>query len=121
MSRVLIADDDHGFLFSLMIALRRENYEVWAAENSEQALDLLDARRFDFMLVDLRLGLQCGVELAEWARLRYPELPVVFMSAYPYTELSGRIGRISPHPVLEKPFDVSDIGKLLENQPAGEQ
>lgn len=118
MSRVLIADDDHGFLFSLTIALRRENFEVWAAENSEEALDLLDARNFDFMMVDLRLGPQCGVELAEWARLRYPDLPVLFMSAYPYTELSGRISRISPYPVLEKPFNVSEVGRLLENQVA---
>jgi DNA-binding NtrC family response regulator len=113
MARVLIADDDPGFLVSLSIALRREGHEVWAAENSEQALNLLDEHEFDCMMIDIRLGPLLGVELAEWARLRVPDLPVVFMSAYPYAELEGRIYRITPHPVLEKPFDVALVGQYF--------
>ena len=67
------------------------------------------------MMVDIRLGPLLGVELAEWALLRQPNLPVIFMSAYPYGELEGRIRRISPHPVLEKPFDVTDVGRMMEH------
>ena len=115
MAHVLIADDDQGFLVSLTIALRREGHDVWGAENSEEALNLLDIETFDFMMVDIRLGPLLGVELAEWALLRQPTLPVVFMSAYPYGELEGRIRRISPHPVLEKPFDVTDVGRIMED------
>jgi DNA-binding NtrC family response regulator len=115
MAHVLIADDDQGFLVSLSIALRREGHDVRAAENSEEALNLLDKEAFDFMMVDIRLGPLLGVELAEWALLRQPTLPVVFMSAYPYGELEGRIRRISPHPVLEKPFDVTDVGGMMEH------
>ena len=74
---------------------------------------MLDDREFDLMMMDLRLGPQCGVEVAEWARMRYPDLPVVFMSAYPYTELAGRISRISPLPVLEKPFHVKDLEEII--------
>lgn len=120
MARVLIADDDPGFLISLLIALRRENYDVSAAENSEQALNLLDKRHFDVMMVDIRLGPLLGVELAEWARLRDENLPIIFMSAYPYTELEGRIRRITPYPVLEKPFNVGEVGRLL-TQPVEEE
>lgn len=113
MARVLIADDDPGFLVSLSIALRREGHEVWAAENSEQALDLLDKKPVDFMMVDIRLGPLLGVELAEWARLRVPQLPVIFMSAYPYNELEGRIRRLTQQPVLEKPFSVEEVSRLM--------
>jgi len=113
MKRVLVADDDPSFLDSLVIALRRDNREVWAAKSSEEVLNLLDDREFDLMMMDLRLGPQCGVEVAEWARIRHPELPVVFMSAYPYTELSGRISRISALPVLEKPFHMRDLEEIL--------
>lgn len=117
MKRVLIADDDTGFLDLLSIALRREQSEVWAAKNSEEVLNLLDRHEYDLMMMDLRLGPQCGVEVAEWARMRYPELPVIFMSAYPYTELSGRISRISQYPVLEKPFHVSNLARILKGHP----
>ena len=113
MKRVLVADDDLSFLDSLAIALRRDNREVWAAKTSEEVLNLLDHKEFDLMMMDLRLGPQCGVEVAEWARMRYPDLPVIFMSAYPYTELAGRISRISELPVLEKPFHMSDLESLL--------
>lgn len=113
MARVLIADDDPGFLVSLSIALRRDGYEVCAAENSEQALELLDGKKFDFMIVDIRLGPLLGVELAEWARLRVPDLPVIFMSAYSYAELEGRIRRVTSLPVLEKPFNVDEVGRIM--------
>ncbi|TKJ42148.1 hypothetical protein CEE37_00285 [candidate division LCP-89 bacterium B3_LCP] len=115
MASVLIADDDSGFLVSLSIALRREGYEVWAAENSEEALNLLDAHSFDFMMIDIRLGPLLGVELAEWALLRKPQLPVIFMSAYPYGELEGRMRRVTPLPVLEKPFDVGQVNTVMTN------
>ena len=118
MKRVLVADDDTSFLDSLAIALRRDNREVWAAKSSEEVLNLLDDREFDLIMMDLRLGPQCGVEVAEWARMRYPGLPVVFMSAYPYTELAGRISRISSLPVLEKPFHVKDVEEILRKAKA---
>jgi len=113
MARLLIADDDPGFLVSLSIALRREGHEVHAAENSEQALNLLDDHPIDCMLVDIRLGPLLGVELAEWARLRKPDLPVVFISAYAFAELEGRIKRLTDIPVLEKPFDVDRVNEIL--------
>ncbi len=113
MARLLIADDDPGFLVSLSIALKREGHEVYAAENSEQALDLLDKKKVDCMLIDIRLGPLLGVELAEWARLRIPDLPIIFISAYPYTELEARIRRLTSLPVLEKPFPVEKVNELL--------
>jgi DNA-binding NtrC family response regulator len=116
--RILIADDDPGFLDSLSIALRREASEVWAARDTDEILNLLDQREYDLLMMDIRLGPQCGVEVAEWAKMRYPELPVIFMSAYPFTELSGRIMRISPYPVLEKPFSVSNLGNILQEDSA---
>jgi CheY-like chemotaxis protein len=113
MARILIADDDPGFLVSLSIALKREGHKVYEAENSEQALDLLDKKDVDCMLIDIRLGPLLGVELAEWARLRIPDLPIIFISAYPYNELEARIRRLTPLPVLEKPFRVEKVNELL--------
>ncbi len=118
MARVLIADDDPGFLVSLSIALRRQGHEVCSAENSEQALDLLDQKAFDLMMIDIRLGPLLGVELAEWARLRVDDLPVIFMSAYAFTELESRIKRITDLPVLEKPFQIDGLGQFLQKQVA---
>ncbi len=116
LKRVLVADDDLNFRDSLAIALKREQTEVWQAGNSDEVLDLLDDREFDLLMMDLRLGPQLGVEVAEWARLRHPRLPVIFMSAYPYTEMEGRITRISPYRVLEKPFDVTVLDEILEEE-----
>ncbi|MBU0520040.1 response regulator [bacterium] len=113
MARLLIADDDPGFLVSLSIALRREGHEVHAAENSEEALNLLDKHPVDCMLIDIRLGPLLGVELAEWARLRKPDLPVIFISAYAFSDLESRIRRITDLPILEKPFEVEKVNQIL--------
>ena len=114
MVNILIAEDDVDFLVTLSATLRRVNYNVWAAETSEQALNLLDEQKFDFMLIDLRLGPLCGVELGEWAKLRSPDLAVAFMSGYPFIELEGRISRVSPFPVLSKPFRIQALKEIVD-------
>ena len=61
--RVLIVDDDVGVtdLFSRM--LRLEGYEVWAAQSSEDGLNLARLHRPHGIILDLRMPLTSGVQL----------------------------------------------------------
>jgi DNA-binding response OmpR family regulator len=118
VSRVLVADEDADFLASLTVALRSEGDEVYAAGNTEEVLNILYNSKFDLLMLGLGLGPQNGVEVAEWAKLTYPDLPVVFMAESSYLVADGRINRVSPYPVLAKPFDLRSLDEILYMKPS---
>jgi DNA-binding response OmpR family regulator len=66
--RVLIVDDDVGVtdLFSRM--LRLEGYEVWAAQSSDEGLNLARLHRPHAIILDLRMPLTSGLQLLKSIR-----------------------------------------------------
>jgi len=82
---LLIVDDDEAFLASMRRALRRD-YEVRTATSRAGALDQLSPPP-DVVLLDLRLDEddpdnQEGIELLQTLNERFPNLPVLMITAY---------------------------------------
>jgi DNA-binding response OmpR family regulator len=119
VQRVLVADEDADFLTALAEALKTEVSEVCAAQDSEEVLNILYDRKFDLLMLGLGLKPQNGVEVAEWARLSDPDMPVIFMAEESYLEADGRIRRVSPYPILSKPFDLKVLDQILDMKPSG--
>jgi len=105
--------DDHALLRDLMAQiLGSQGFEVTAAESGEAAIALFEGGlRPQVLLSDIRMpGRYNGVELARWARARYPSLVILLQTAF--TDIDTGDFR-----VLYKPFDpqmfLSAIQELL--------
>lgn len=82
MPTILIVDDD---------AVDRElaerclqaiaNVQVRAAEDGDQALEIVDREAPDLVLTDLRMPGMTGIELVEILRERFPMMPVILMTS----------------------------------------
>jgi CheY-like chemotaxis protein len=83
MPTVLVVDDDQDIRESLVEILTEEGYEVTSASNGAEALEEIDRRAPDVMLLDLMMPVVNGWEVLETLRLRgtHPKLPVVILSA----------------------------------------
>ena len=103
MKKIVIVEDDEAFAYAAAKALRQAGYEVFQAESSMTGIDLLDRERPDLLLVDVRLpeGQPHGIALARIARYRHPQLPVLYVTAYPdLVEVEGdKLGRIHQKPI----------------------
>lgn len=53
------------------------------AENGEQAVERLNEKSVDLLITDIRLGGISGWEVAEHARARYPDVPIIYISGFP--------------------------------------
>ena len=114
-ARVWVVDDDRTVRFVLAEALRDAGYRVQAFESASNALDALDSEAApDLVFTDVRMPGIDGLKFLDALKAKYPQLPVIVMSAY--TDIASTAGafRGGAHEFLSKPFDLDDAVALAE-------
>ncbi|MCX5508253.1 response regulator [Pseudomonas sp. BJa3] len=105
---VLLVDDDHLVREMMSDVLLRQGYQVRQAQNSEQALALLDDQ-VELLLTDFAMPEFNGAQLAHAARQRFPGLPVVILTGY--AELQGL--ELPGSLVIQKPVSEQVLAQAL--------
>jgi len=114
MLRVLLVEDSAADRELLARALRKAAAEVVCADGDLAAYALLDeGRALDVLLTDINLGVgTTGYDVARAARLRYPDLRVIYTSRGP---VGSDMHRVEGSIVLAKSDRTSDlVAKALE-------
>jgi len=111
---VLLVEDEAVSRRALQTLLRIHGYEVRAVSSAEDGLRMIiDGDVPDVAVVDVNLPGMSGVEFVRRVRRRHPNLPCVFMSANDEVNLE-HIRQAFAQPALRKPFDVSNLLRLIE-------
>ncbi|HSJ88242.1 MAG TPA: response regulator [Anaerolineales bacterium] len=83
MAKILIAEDERDIRDLVAFTLRFAGYEVFAAANGEEAVEMAPNINPDLILMDVRMPRMTGYEACKIMKLN-PELkdiPIVFLSA----------------------------------------
>ncbi len=110
---VLLVDDDHKMVKTLIDILKVEGYEVKAAYSALEALEQMAEVQFDCVLSDIKMPDLNGVELYRAIKARQPDLPVVLMTAYFDDKLVKEGLEEGVYTCLYKPFEIEDLIRLL--------
>ncbi len=112
---VLVVEDDAGVRAFVAGALRELGYSVRTAPNGHTALALLSEIGADLLLSDVMMpGGMSGLQLAEAARKRFPELKILLMSGYP-DDATGRGGPAAALPLIGKPFQKEELARKVRD------
>lgn len=115
MKPVWIVDDDRSIRWVLEKTLARENipYESYASAN--EVLSLLDhgCEPPQVLVSDIRMPGKSGLKLLEEVRARFPELPVIIMTAYSDLDSAVSAFQGGAFEYLPKPFDVDQAIALI--------
>lgn len=114
---ILIIDDMQEYLNSLERTLR-SIFEVRTALNLPEAKEKATPD-IALALVDIRLSQEDasnrdGLEFLRWARAKYPNLPIVMMSAYSEFEAAVDALNLGANKFLKKPINVVELKALLK-------
>jgi len=109
LSSVLVVDDEKNMRRSLQTLLGGDGYEVLTAESAEEALNLLASREFFMVISDARLGGMSGYEFLSQAHRRWPELPVLMLTAYATPKLAVEAIKAGAIDYLSKPFAPEEL------------
>lgn len=122
---VLVADDDTEIAILMEILLQREGYDVVIAMNGTEALDLIERKKPDVVVLDIMMPNLNGYEVVQ--RLRGASatrfLPVILLSARAGA-LDRKYGiRMGADEYVLKPFQAEDllerIGSVLPEPATG--
>lgn len=107
--KVLIAEDDEHTRNGLAAILEAEGYEVVAARDGREALDLFARHAPDFVCLDIMMPLVNGYDVCRRIRQANPGVPVVFISAKS-EEIDKVIGlELGADDFIVKPFGVKEV------------
>ncbi len=107
---VLIIDDEKNMRLSLKTVLTDEGYAVRTAESAEEALSMLEAEEFFMVITDARLGAgMSGYELLGKTHTRWPDLPVLMITAYATPKLAVEAIKSGAFDYVAKPFAPEEL------------
>ncbi|MGB0127149.1 MAG: response regulator [Rhodocyclaceae bacterium] len=66
--KVLIVDDEQNIVISLEFLMKREGFEVFVAADGDAALEQIEARKPDLVLLDVMLPKKNGFEVCQQIR-----------------------------------------------------
>lgn len=115
MKRILVVDDEPSIREALALVLEGEGYDVATASNGREAIERIEQRRPDVLLLDVMMPVMDGLTACEVIRstTRVHSLPIVLMTAAPdFARKSG--GACRWDAFVEKPFDVSVLLDAIE-------
>ena len=101
---ILIVEDDAGLREALFDTLLLGDYNVIEADCAETALMKLGAHKVDLVVSDIQMGEMNGLTLLKNIKAKYPNMPVLLMTAYATIDDAVQAMRDGATDYLSKPF-----------------
>ncbi|QJD31245.1 nitrogen regulation protein NR(I) [Methylococcus geothermalis] len=111
--QVWVVDDDRSIRWVLEKALQKASIQTRAFSTANSMMEALNRDRPDAVLTDIRMPGLDGIELLKQLQAKYPDLPVVIMTAH--SDLESAVSAFSggAFEYLPKPFDVDEAVDLV--------
>jgi putative nucleotidyltransferase with HDIG domain len=119
--RILVVDDEEAIREIVCAILAAAGYTWKQASSGMEALALLDSgEKFELMLSDLMMADLDGIGLLERTKERFPDMPVVMVTAVHDISVALAAIRNGAHDYLLKPFEreqlLNTVGRALEHR-----
>src|SRR5215475_6105824 len=119
--RILIVDDEEPIRDFVSAMLSSANFVCSQAASGKEALALLDSgEEYELMLSDLMMPVMDGIALLEASKERYPDMPVVMVTAVTDVSIALNAIRNGAYDYLLKPFEreqlLATVRRALENR-----
>src|SRR6201997_1328706 len=119
--RILVVDDEDSIREIVSSMLSSANYQGRQAASALEALALLDSgEEFELMLSDVMMAGMDGIGLLERTKERFPDMPVVMVTAVYDVSVALAAIRNGAYDYLLKPFEreqlLNAVRRALENR-----
>jgi PAS domain S-box-containing protein len=112
---ILVVDDEPRMIESLKCLLTNNGWEVQTAGSGKEAVEYVERRPIDCVLLDLVMPDADGLEILEKIKSRRPEIPVIIVTGYASVDSAVLCLKRGAHDYLKKPINHDELVKRIEN------
>ncbi len=112
---VLIVDDEINLLKVLAAGLKNSVTEIDTARSGEEALDLIQKKKYDLVISDFKMGGMSGEQLLEKTKTLSPGVPFILLTAHGTIELAVNAMRKGAYTYLTKPVDLNLLEPMVND------
>ncbi len=112
LPQVLVIDDEMGPRESLRMLLK-PNYQVHTADSVEKGLQLLQEKRPDAIVMDIRMPGMTGIEGLRRIRQIDPHLSVIMLTGFGALDTAKEALRLGANDYISKPFDAREMREVI--------
>ncbi|GAG78173.1 unnamed protein product, partial [marine sediment metagenome] len=107
--RILLLDDEESLIKWLSYALEQKGYDVFATTEPKVALSKIKHEKYDCIISDIRIPQINGFQFLKQIRTIYPNVPVIFITAYGSLESAQKAIRDGISDYIVKPFAIDEL------------
>ena len=110
---ILVIDDESDVVEVISVYFANLGYEVVGASHGGDGLMLAELHRPDVILLDIMMPGIDGVEVLQQLRLRWPEIPVVMLTAVADVAIAKGTLRRGAFDYVPKPFEWEHLERVV--------
>ena len=108
-TRILVIDDEEVVRLCLDRTLSSEHCEVETVPTGNDALELLERRPFDVVLLDLRMPGLHGMEVLRAIKQKWPHSEVIILTGYAAVDSAKEAVALGAYDYLSKPVGPDEV------------
>jgi two-component system, NtrC family, response regulator HydG len=111
---ILVVDDDNAHRTMLRTLVGGWGYDIVEANDGSTAIEKVQERPFDLILMDIRMLKVSGLQALERIKALNPAIPVTIMTAYSSVETAVEALKKGAYDYLTKPLDFDKLRLTIE-------
>jgi two-component system, OmpR family, response regulator len=113
--KVLFVDDEIDFLETLKKRMKKRGMDVSGSGSGEEALQLLDDKQVDVVVLDVKMPGMDGIEVLREIKKRYPLIEVIMLTGHASVEVAIEGMELGAFDYLMKPMDIDELLYKLQD------
>jgi two-component system response regulator HydG len=106
---ILVVDDDSSHRQMLETVLSTEGYKVSHATDGQAAVQAVEEKFYDLILMDIRMNRMGGIEALKLIKDISPGIPIIIMTAYASVNTAVDAIKSGAYDYLTKPLDIDEL------------
>jgi len=111
---ILVVDDQFADRETLKVVLEEKGYRVATAKDGTEAVEMVKAKHYDVIFLDVKLPGMNGVEVFEQVKAIDPKAAVIMMTGYSEEDSVRKAISQGAYTCIYKPFDMEKVIGLVE-------
>ncbi len=113
-SRILVVDDEDALRTVLSGELSSAGYDVSTASDGEEALTEVQNKKFDLLLLDIKMPRLDGFEVLKYVKKNNPSVKVIMLTGFADLKNAIESKKLGAEDFVSKPYDLVDLLTTIE-------